>query len=281
MGTGELPPADLGVAAQPSRIHGLDLCGSLRVPELADVEVASSGRRSPDDRLPPEHDVATRPASSAAPPRHAARVGRTCSRPRNGSSTDGCASLNWRNRGSDVVATEEKEDPGTRPHAADADHLACGMHVAVAFEQRSPVVRERTAVGADHVPDRVLEMLLLGTRQNILDGGDERRVDQRVRNSPSTEVQSFARARRLSFVRAVAICALEPLQLLRETLELNRAMMSPRRDGCTRRRAFRIVAKFAIASRYSRTVSVTMARRAALAVAELAARRPRSSRRAA
>ena len=84
--------------------------------------------------------------------------------------------LELEEQGVRLVSTEEKDDPGTRSHAAHADHLACGMHIAVALEQRSPVVRERTAVGGNHVPDRVLEMLLLGTRQNILDGGDERRT---------------------------------------------------------------------------------------------------------
>ena len=84
--------------------------------------------------------------------------------------------LELEEQGIRFVATEEKDDPGTRPHAAHADHLACGMHVAVALEQRSPVVRERAAVRGDHVPDRVLEMLLLGARQNVLDGGDERRA---------------------------------------------------------------------------------------------------------
>ena len=66
----------------------------------------------------------------------------------------------------------------------------------------------------------------------------------------------------LSFVRALDISRRSRLILFWETFELNRAMLPTTSRRAYQTSRFRIVAKFAIASRYSRTVSVTMARRA-------------------
>ena len=50
------------------------------------------------------------------------------------------------------------------------------MDVSVALEQVASVARQRAPVGADHAPHDVLEVLLLRTRQHVLDRGDERRI---------------------------------------------------------------------------------------------------------
>ena len=75
-----------------------------------------------------------------------------------------------------VVAADQEQDPGACTHAADADDLACGMHVPVALEQVAPVVRQRAPIRANHAPHDVLEVVLLRTRQYVLDRRDEGRV---------------------------------------------------------------------------------------------------------
>ena len=75
-----------------------------------------------------------------------------------------------------VVAADQEQDPGAGADAADADDLPGGVHVPVALEQVAPVARQRAPVGADHAPHDVLEVVSLGTRQDVLDRRDERRV---------------------------------------------------------------------------------------------------------
>ena len=73
-----------------------------------------------------------------------------------------------------VVAAHEEQDPGAGPNAADADDLARRVDVPVALQQLAPVLRQAELVGADHALHDVLEMLLLGARQHVLDRGHDR-----------------------------------------------------------------------------------------------------------
>ena len=73
--------------------------------------------------------------------------------PRNGSSTEASRLLELEEERVLVVATEHEQDPGPGADAADADHLACRMHVAKALEQPTTVTRQRAPVGADDGAD--------------------------------------------------------------------------------------------------------------------------------
>ena len=75
-----------------------------------------------------------------------------------------------------VIAADHEQDPGAGTDAADADDLPGGMHVPVALEQMAPVARQRAPVRANHAPHDVLEVVLLRTRQHVLDRRDEGRV---------------------------------------------------------------------------------------------------------
>jgi hypothetical protein len=110
-----------------------------------------------------------------------------------------------------------------------------------------------------------LEMLLLGTGQNIPDGGDERRT---TNESELTFDRAAAELREgtpvLRSSAQIAIWRRSRPSSSSGRLALNRAML----PSTSRARADVDVphrCEFAIASRYSRTVSVTMARRAVTA----------------
>ena len=105
-------------------------------------------------------------------------------------------------------------------------------------------------------------MLLFSVRQNALDGGDERRVTHESELTVDGGAE-LREARRLSFVRVGAISLWSRFAFFGETLELNLAMMLATSRRVYQTSTVRIVAKFAIAWRYCRTVSVTIARRAA------------------
>ena len=127
------------------------------------------------DLDPAEHDVARRLREALALDDPLAAGWRTRCVPRNGSSTDGWASLNCRNSGSLVVAAEHQADPGAGADAADADDLAGRVDVAEALEQLAPVARERAPVGADDTAEELLDPVrVLGG--DLLDRDDQRRI---------------------------------------------------------------------------------------------------------
>ena len=75
-----------------------------------------------------------------------------------------------------MIAAGQEQDPGTRADASDADDLPGGMNVPIGLDQMPTIMRERKPIRGDHAPHDVLEVLLRGTGQNVLDRGDEWRI---------------------------------------------------------------------------------------------------------
>ena len=112
-----------------------------------------------------------------------------------------------------MVAAEQEHDPGARADAADTDDLAGHVDVAEALEQLSAVGRQRTPVGADDVANELVEPVMLGRGDDLLDRDDQRRVagDPRLAVDDLGELRESLQAvlrLRLGHV------ALEPLDLL-------------------------------------------------------------------
>ena len=80
-----------------------------------------------------------------------------------------------------VVVAEHQHDPGAGADAAHADHLAGGVHVAEALQQVPVVACQRAAVGAQHVVHRVLDLVVLAGRQQVLDRDDQWRIADELR----------------------------------------------------------------------------------------------------
>src|SRR5512133_896412 len=131
--------------------------------------------------------------------------------PATGSSTEASASLTWRNRGVVLVTPEQQHDPGSRPDAADADHLARRGHVAIAAQEVAPGALERGAIGAQQRLELGFDRgRIVGLRQ-LLDRDDQKRVVP-IRISPLTRWVSRSRARMLSFEWALATLFLTALR---------------------------------------------------------------------
>ena len=145
----------------------------LRVPELADVEVALDAVRGVD-LDPAEHDVARRLREALALDHPLAAV-RELAVTEERLQDRRLGLLELEEQRIVVVAAEHEADPGSRADAADADHLAGRVHVAEAFEQLAPVARERAAVGAHDAAEELLDLVhVLGV--DFLDRHDQRRV---------------------------------------------------------------------------------------------------------
>ena len=84
--------------------------------------------------------------------------------------------LRLQEQGIVLVAADHEEDPGPRPDAADADHLARRVDV---FELLDGVViaPDRPPVRGDQLPHRAVDLLPRDTgRRQVLDRNDQRRV---------------------------------------------------------------------------------------------------------
>ena len=171
VGSRERPAADLGVGLQLGGIHQLDVHGALGVPQLPDVEVA---RLAVDclDSLPAEQDVGRR-LHHPLPFHDAPSVLDEPALPEERLEHRGLRFLELKEQRVVLVAAQQQQDPGAGAHAADTDDLPGGMHVSVAVEQVPTVAGERARICADHAPHDVLEVVLLGIREHVLDRRDE------------------------------------------------------------------------------------------------------------
>ena len=203
----------------------------LRVPQLADVEVALDAVRGVD-LDPAEHDVARRLRQALALDDPLAAV-RELAAAEERLQHRRLGLLELEEQRILVVAAEHEADPGARADAADADDLAGRVDVAEALEQLAPVARERAPVGADDAAEELLDQVRAARRATssigTISGGSPM-----MRSSPSTTSVSFPNALMLSLVRPLATFAsraLDGLGVLRLHLPAR-----PRR-GARRRRA--------------------------------------------
>ena len=127
-------------------------------------------------------------------------------RPRNGSSTDGCASLNWRNSGSWSSRPSMRQIQARVPTLPTPDHLAGRVDVAEALEQLAPVARERAPVRADDAAEELLD-LRRRARRGHPRSARSAAGRRRSASSPSTTSVSLPNAFMLSFVRPLATFA--------------------------------------------------------------------------
>ena len=74
-----------------------------------------------------------------------------------------------------AVATEQQHDVGARADAADTDHLARSVRVAVALQELAPITRQRPAIGADDDAQEVFGLVCAIT-QDVFDRSDHGRV---------------------------------------------------------------------------------------------------------
>jgi hypothetical protein len=141
---------------------------------LPDVEVPFS----PVDRydsLPPEQDVG-RGLHHPLPFHDAPSVLRVLTLPEERFQDRGLRFLELEEQRVVLVAAHHQQDPGPGTHAADTDDLSGGMHVPVALQQVAPVARQRGCVRANHATHNVLQVVLLGIWEYVLDRRDEGRI---------------------------------------------------------------------------------------------------------
>src|SRR5512132_2538689 len=137
MGVSQRPAAEPTIETHRRRGHLLDLSGPLAVPELADIEVTGHpvGIRA---REPTQEDVARGLHQSLALD-YAPAVLPELALPGEPLEHRSLCLLHLKEERVARVPAEEENDPGARPHAADADHLAGGVHVPVVLYEVADV----------------------------------------------------------------------------------------------------------------------------------------------
>ncbi len=157
MCSGELRPAGARVGRHRARLHDVDERRRLRVPQLADVEVALDAVGGVD-LDPAEHDVARRLRQALALDDPLAAV-RELAAAEERLQHRRLGLLELEEQRVLVVAAEHEADPGPRADAADPDDLAGRVDVPEALEQLAPVTRERAPVGADDAAEELLDQM--------------------------------------------------------------------------------------------------------------------------
>ena len=176
--------------------------------------------------------------------------------PRNGSSTDACASLSCSSSGSASSRPSMSTIHARVPTLPDADHLARRVHVAVALQQPATVCGERPPVGADDAAHEVLHLLRADAGHDVLDRDDERWVA----DDPPLAVDDLGQLReRLQCCPSTVALATLRSNALRcfaaTPLGGTGSRRRPDRSASTRRRGSTCPRTRAIASRYARATA--------------------------
>ena len=278
MRLGQRPAAELGVLDHRARLHRLDQGRALRVPELAQVEVALDAV-DPGRVQPAEHDVA-RSLHQPLALDHALAVVGELALAEERLEHRGLRLLRLQEQRVVAVAAEHQDDPGAGADAADADDLAGGVDEAEPLEQATAVAGEGAPVLADQVPEPILDVRGLLGADKLGDRDDQRRIA----DDPRLAVDHLGQLgeRLQAVLRPRLLDVLAPSASAARRL---RGRRSPRRTSSTSTRAYqtsmlRIAPNSCIASRYERpTVALIFSRvlsskpRSRPATAKLATRR--------
>ena len=134
--------------------------------------------------------------------------------PRNGSSTDACASFICRKQRILVVPAEEEQDECPRPHAPDAHDLPGRVDEPEALEQMPAIAEQRPPVLADH---ETLGLDRLLAAEELRDRDDQRRIAHDPRLAVDDARQLLERGQAVLGARLRDV-ALRPLDRLRAHL---------------------------------------------------------------